>query len=80
MITQILDKIDSVMYYPILIIVMALAGIYFTILTKGVQIRLFPESVRLLKEPHRHSSKALLPRFTKERIQTQKATAARLIT
>lgn len=51
MITQILDKIDSVMYYPILIIVMALAGIYFTILTKGVQIRLFPESVRLLKEP-----------------------------
>lgn len=51
MITQILDKIDSVMYYPILIIVMALAGIYFTILTKGVQIRLFPESIRLLKEP-----------------------------
>ena len=51
MITQILDKIDSVMYYPILIIVMAIAGIYFTILTKGVQIRLFPESIRLLKEP-----------------------------
>ena len=51
MIGQILDKIDSVMYYPILIIVMAIAGIYFTILTKGVQIRLFPESVRLLKEP-----------------------------
>lgn len=51
MITQTLDKIDSVMYYPVLIIVMALAGIYFTILTKGVQIRLFPESVRLLKEP-----------------------------
>ena len=51
MIGQILDKIDSVMYYPILIIVMAIAGIYFTILTKGVQIRLFPESIRLLKEP-----------------------------
>ena len=51
MIGQILDKIDSVMYYPILIIVMAIAGIYFTILTKGVQIRLFPEFVRLLKEP-----------------------------
>ena len=51
MIGQILDKIDSVMYYPILIIVMVIAGIYFTILTKGVQIRLFPESVRLLKEP-----------------------------
>ncbi len=51
MITALLDKIDSVMYYPILIIVMSLAGIYFTVLTKGVQIRLFPESIRLLKEP-----------------------------
>ncbi|MCR4642213.1 MAG: alanine:cation symporter family protein [Lachnospiraceae bacterium] len=51
MITEILDKIDSVLYYPILIIVMSLAGIYFTALTKGVQIRLFPESLRLLKEP-----------------------------
>ena len=39
------------MYYPILIIVMTLAGIYFTVLTKGVQVRLFPESVRLLMEP-----------------------------
>ena len=51
MITEILDKIDSIMYYPILIIVMSIAGIYFTVLTKGVQIRLFPESIRLLKEP-----------------------------
>lgn len=49
--TELLDKIDSVLYYPILIIVMSLAGIYFTVLTKGVQIRLFPESLRLLKEP-----------------------------
>ena len=39
------------MYYPILIIVMAVAGIYFTVLTKGVQIRLFKESCRLLAEP-----------------------------
>ena len=51
MITEILDKIDSFMYYPLLIIVMAIAGIYFTVLTKGVQIRLFPESIRLLMEP-----------------------------
>lgn len=51
MITDILDKIESIMYYPVLIIVMAFAGLYFTILTGGVQIRLFPESVRLLKEP-----------------------------
>ena len=51
MITEFLDKIDSIMYYPILIIVMSLAGLYFTALTGGVQIRLFPESLRLLKEP-----------------------------
>ncbi len=50
-IENILEQIDSVMYYPILIIVMAVAGLYFTFLTKGVQIRLFPESIHLLMEP-----------------------------
>lgn len=50
-IAELLDKTDSIMYYPILIIVMALAGIYFTVLTKGVQIRLFRESVKLVTEP-----------------------------
>ncbi|MBQ9156301.1 MAG: alanine:cation symporter family protein [Eubacterium sp.] len=55
-IVNLLDKIDSVMYYPILIIVMAVAGIYFTVLTKGVQIRLFKESVRLLMEPPEDAS------------------------
>ncbi len=50
-IISILNSIDNVMYYPILIIVMAVAGIYFTILTKGVQIRLFKESCRLVMEP-----------------------------
>ena len=48
---QVLNQIDDVMYYPILIIVMAIAGCYFTILTKGVQIRLFRESCRLVMEP-----------------------------
>ena len=46
-----LNALDSVMYYPILIIVMAVAGCYFTILTRGVQIRLFKESCRLVMEP-----------------------------
>ena len=50
-ITEFLAQIDGVLYYPVLIIVMGLAGIYFTVLTKGVQIRLFPESIRLLLEP-----------------------------
>ena len=50
-IVAVLNMIDDVMYYPILIIIMAIAGMYFTVRTKGVQIRLFPESVRLLLEP-----------------------------
>lgn len=45
-----LNEIDNIMYFPILIIVMAVAGLYFTIYTKGVQIRLFPESLRILFE------------------------------
>ncbi len=48
---SILVQIDDIMYCPILIIVMAVAGLYFTFKTRGVQIRLFPESVRLLLEP-----------------------------
>ena len=39
------------MYFPILIIVMAAAGLYFTTRTRGVQIRLLVESIRLLMEP-----------------------------
>ena len=50
-IINILNQIDSVMYYPILIIVMAIAGLYFTAKTRGVQIRLFGESIRILLEP-----------------------------
>lgn len=47
----ILNEIDNFMYFPVLILVMATAGLYFTFRTRGVQIRLFIESVRLLLEP-----------------------------
>ena len=50
-IVNFLNQLDSVMYYPILIIVMAIAGLYFTTKTRGVQIRLFGESIRILLEP-----------------------------
>lgn len=50
-IINILNQIDDVMYFPILIIVMVIAGLYFTTRTRGVQIRLFPEPIRLLLEP-----------------------------
>ena len=46
-----LNQIDNIMYFPILIIVMAAAGLYFTTRTRGVQIRLLFESIRLLMEP-----------------------------
>ena len=48
--TKLLTKIDDVMYYPILIVVLAVAGIYFSFRTKFVQLRLFPESIRAVKE------------------------------
>ena len=50
-ILETLNTIDSVMYYPVLIIVMAIAGCCFTFLTRGVQFRLFRESCRLVMEP-----------------------------
>ena len=48
-----LNAVDSVLYYPILIIVLAAAGIYFSIRTRFVQIRLFVEAIRsLIEKPH----------------------------
>ena len=50
-ITDILNKIDDIMYAPILIIVMAAAGLYFTFRTNFVQIRLFKHACGLVMEP-----------------------------
>lgn len=47
---NLLIKIDDIMYYPVLIIVMAVAGFYFTFRTRFVQIRLFREACRLILE------------------------------
>lgn len=49
-ILTLLTTIDDIMYYPILIIVMAAAGLYFTMRTRGVQLRLLGESCRLIME------------------------------
>ena len=58
-----LNQIDSVMYYPILIIVMAVAGIYFTSRTGFVQIRLFKEACRLVMEPPEDKSEKSVSSF-----------------
>ncbi len=47
---QVLINISNFLYTNILIVILILAGLYFSFRTKFVQIRLFPESVRVLKE------------------------------
>ena len=46
----IFSAIDDIMYYPILIIVLAAAGLYFTIRTRFVQIRLLGTACKLIME------------------------------
>ncbi len=49
-ILNIFDKADSVLYYPILIIVLVVAAAIFTGRTKFIQVRHFRESIRLVME------------------------------
>ncbi len=50
MIVDILTKIDDFMYYPVLLVFLGLAGIIFSIRTKFIQVRLFPEAWRVILE------------------------------
>ncbi len=49
-IIKLLNQIDDVMYYPVLIIILAAAGLYFSFRTRFVQLRLLRESCRLIME------------------------------
>lgn len=49
-ITKFFSGVDDVMYYPILIIVLAAAGLFFSFRTKFVQLRLFGTSCKLIVE------------------------------
>ncbi len=55
MILDILNYLDSVLYYPILLIVMGLAGLYFTFRTRFVQIRRFATACKLIMEKPKDS-------------------------
>ena len=44
------NTVDDVMYYPILIIVLTVAGLFFTFRTRGVQVRLFGTACKLIME------------------------------
>ena len=43
-------QVDTYMYYPVLIVILFLGGLFFTLRTRCVQIRLFGESCRLILE------------------------------
>ena len=56
-IAAILNRTDDIMYYPILIIVLAAAGLYFSFRTRFVQLWLIRESCRLIMEKPQGSQK-----------------------
>ena len=47
---KLLTFLDDIMYFPILVVIMAAAGILFTVRTRFVQIRKMRESCRLIME------------------------------
>lgn len=50
LLNSVLGNISDFMYTYVLIILLVLVGLYFTIRTKAVQFRLFPEALRVLTE------------------------------
>lgn len=52
-ILNVIYNINDVLYYPVLVIVLILCGIYFTVRTGLIQFTLFKETFRvLLEKPH----------------------------
>lgn len=47
---HILTSIDTYLYYPVLLIILALAAIFFTVRTRFVQVRMFGEACRCIAE------------------------------
>lgn len=58
-ITNFFGAVDEVMYYPILIIVPALAGLFFSFRTKFVQLRLFGTACKLIVEKPASAQKVI---------------------
>lgn len=52
-----LNKLNDVMYYPVLIIVLAAGGLYFSVRTRFVQLRMLRESCRLIMEKPKEGTK-----------------------
>ena len=47
---DILNAIDDFMYFPVLMIILIAAAVYFTVKTRFIQVRYFRESIRLVME------------------------------
>lgn len=47
---QFLNKVDDIMYFPVLVIVLAAAGLFFSLRTRFAQLRLFGDACRLIGE------------------------------
>ncbi len=45
-----MDYLDSVLYYPVLVVVLVVAGLYFSWRTRLVQLRMCAESIRVVLE------------------------------
>ncbi len=56
-ILEFFNTVDDVMYFPVLVIVLAAAGLFFTIRTRGVQLRLFGTACKLIVEKPASSQK-----------------------
>ena len=44
------NSVDNYMYFPVLVIILAAAGLFFTFRTRGVQLRLFGTACKLIVE------------------------------
>ena len=49
MVMQVLDAIDGFLYYPVLLLVMGAAGLYFSVRMGFVQVRMLSEAIRIMK-------------------------------
>lgn len=47
---EILDYLDGILYYPILVVILVAAGLYFSFKTNFIQFRWFGESIRVIME------------------------------
>ena len=51
------NSVDNYMYFPVLVIILAAAGLFFTFRTRGVQIRLFGTACKLIVEKPANAQK-----------------------